>query len=88
MANEILNDLEEGADKEDANFRVLHVLVSYNLISKEDAQRLFHELSGKTRYLPFIKDKQEVHFYLFLKQEPVHKESAHYFLPADILKNL
>lgn len=28
----------------------------------EDAQRLLHDLAEKARYLPFIKDTQEVHF--------------------------
>ena len=46
--NEILNDLEEGENKEDLNFQVLHVLVSYNLISKEDAQKLIDE--GKLKF--------------------------------------
>ena len=46
--NEILNDLEEGENKEDLNFQVLHVLVSYNLISKEDAQTLIDE--GKLKF--------------------------------------
>lgn len=54
----------------------------------EDAQRLLHNLSEKTRCLPFVKDSQEVHFVLFLKREPIHKESVRYFLPEDILKSL
>ena len=53
----------------------------------EDAQRLLHDLAGKARYLPFIKDTQEVHFFLFLKHAPAHSESASYFLPKDILKS-
>ena len=53
----------------------------------EDAQRLLHDLSEKARCLPFVKDSQEVHFVLFLKREPVHKESVRYFLPEDILKS-
>lgn len=54
----------------------------------EDASRLIKDLSEKAKFLPFVKDGQEVHPVLFLKQKPAHNESARYFLPRDILKNL
>ena len=38
--DEILKEMEDNENREDVNFRVLHVLVSYNIISKEDAQKL------------------------------------------------
>lgn len=38
--DEILEEMKDNENREDVNFRVLHVLVSYNIISKEDAQKL------------------------------------------------
>ena len=41
--DEILQEMDENANREDVNFQVLHVLVSYNIISKEDAQKLIDD---------------------------------------------
>lgn len=54
--------------------------------SKEDASRLIKLLEARIEYLPFIKKGQKIHLALFLKEEPIHKESATLFLPTDILK--
>lgn len=41
--SDILDEMQESENREDVNFRVLHVLVSYNIISKEDAQQLIDD---------------------------------------------
>ena len=41
--DEILEEMDENADREDVNFQVLHTLVYYNIISKEDAQKLIDD---------------------------------------------
>ena len=41
--NEILNEMDESSNREDVNFQVLHTLVYYNIISKEDAQKLIDD---------------------------------------------
>ncbi|UQT36344.1 carboxypeptidase-like regulatory domain-containing protein [Parabacteroides distasonis] len=43
---------------------------------------------GKATHLPFIKDGQEVHLALFLKQKPEHQETIRYFLPEDIIETI
>ena len=35
--------MDENADREDVNFQVLHTLVYYNIISKDDAQKLIDD---------------------------------------------
>lgn len=41
--DEIIEEIDENANREDVNFQVLHTLVYYNIISKEDAQKLIDE---------------------------------------------
>ena len=41
--NEILENMKEEADRESVNFQVLHKLVYYSVISKEDAQKLIDD---------------------------------------------
>ena len=41
--NTILEEMDENADREDVNFQVLHTLVYYNIISKDDAQKLIDD---------------------------------------------
>lgn len=38
--DEIVSEMQDNENREEVNFQVLHVLVTYNIISKEDAQRL------------------------------------------------
>ena len=38
--NNLLNDLDKNANREEANFKVLHTLIYYKVISEEDAQTL------------------------------------------------
>ena len=37
------SEMEDNENREEVNFQVLHVLVTYNIISKEDAQRLIDD---------------------------------------------
>lgn len=53
--------------------------------TQEDALRLIKSLEKKSVHLPFIKKGQIVHLALFLKREPINRESAMVFLPSDIL---
>ena len=39
----IIEEMDENANREDVNFQVLHTLVYYNIISKEDAQKLIDD---------------------------------------------
>lgn len=41
--NEILEAMKNESDRESVNFQVLHTLVYYNVISKEDAQKLIDD---------------------------------------------
>lgn len=41
--DEIIEEMDENTDREDVNFQVLHTLVYYNIISKEDAQKLIDD---------------------------------------------
>ena len=41
--NEILENIKEESDRESVNFQVLHKLVYYSVISKEDAQKLIDD---------------------------------------------
>lgn len=41
--SEILEEMDENTDRENVNFQVLHTLVYYNIISKEDAQKLIDD---------------------------------------------
>ena len=41
--DEILEEMDDNTDREDVNFQVLHTLVYYNIISKEDAQKLIDD---------------------------------------------
>lgn len=41
--DEIINEMEENPNRESVNFQVLHVLVTYDIISKEDAQQLIDD---------------------------------------------
>lgn len=71
------------------SFDKKHILIGEcKWTNKEDAQRLARTLSEKAAHLPFIKDGQEVHLVLFLKQEPEHQESIRYFLPEDIIETI
>jgi len=38
--NNILHELKDNENRDEANFRVLHTLIYYNVISQEDAQKL------------------------------------------------
>lgn len=40
---EIVSEMQDNENREEVNFQVLHVLVTYNIISKEDAQRLIDD---------------------------------------------
>ncbi len=54
--------------------------------TKEDAAKLQHKLEWIAQFLPFKKEKQNVHIFLFLKEEPVNRTTDNIFLPEDILK--
>ena len=41
--DELLDEIDENSNREDVNFQVLHTLVYYNIISKEDAQKLIDD---------------------------------------------
>lgn len=41
--DEIVSEMQDNENREEVNFQVLHVLVTYNIISKEDAQRLIDD---------------------------------------------
>lgn len=41
--NNILKDVTEEEDRDSANFKVLHTLIYYNVISQEDAQKLIDD---------------------------------------------
>lgn len=45
--NNLLNDLDKNANREEANFKVLHTLIYYKVISEKDAQALLD--SGKIK---------------------------------------
>ena len=64
-----------------------HILIGEcKWTNKEDAQRLAFSLEAKTKYLPFIRKRQNVHVILFLKNEPHNKDAARILYPADIVK--
>ena len=41
--DEIVSEMQDNENREEVNFQVLHVLVTYNIIFKEDAQRLIDD---------------------------------------------
>lgn len=51
----------------------------------EDARRLVNSLKEKIKNLSFVKEGQEIHLVLFLKQKPTHEDTVRYFIPDDIL---
>lgn len=41
--NKILNEIEKNQNREEVNFKVLHTLIYYNVISQEDAYKLIDD---------------------------------------------
>jgi uncharacterized membrane protein required for colicin V production len=47
-ANNVIKDITEETDKEDANLKILHTMIYYRIISSEDAQKLIDD--GKLQF--------------------------------------
>ena len=52
----------------------------------DSADRLIETLEQKAKYLPFIKNGQQVHLVLFMKETPTYMNNEiKVFLPQDIM---
>ena len=86
------NDCKEGKmielDVVAESFDKKHILIGEcKWTETENAERLIHDLSEKTKCLPFIKKEQKIHLVLFLKKRPLRQTGITYFLPEQIFEN-
>ena len=54
--------------------------------NKENVPLLMDSLAKKAALLPFVKQDQEIHLALFLKQEPGKRNGNRIFLPEDVIQ--
>lgn len=67
------------------SFDKRHVLIGEcKWTAAEDAERLQARLETIAKALPFVR-RREVHFALFTKVEPLHREGKTVFLPSDVI---